>query len=149
MGRTQWCGRGSDWISVAAASGTAASTALLSPAVFIMRFLAPSLILLSVAVSQAAARQRKKPQLESDQGIEPCRPSGSRRFVEYGYGQLLEAGIYEEDKAKKLRPVKKRGLGADGLDLKIGKEYVIKTKFLAKKVFFVWFLFKVYGNQDN
>ena len=35
-------------------------------------------------------------QLEKDQGIEECL-KGSKRRVNYGYGELLSAGVYESD----------------------------------------------------
>jgi len=45
----------------------------------------------------AEGKQRKKPKLQAGQGIEPCKKATSKRFLDYGYGQLLEAGIYEKD----------------------------------------------------
>merc|ERR1711910_75284 len=75
-------------------------------------------------------KQRKKPQLEPGQGIEPCKKATSKRFVDYGYGHLVAAGIYQEDGET---PVTKRKLGVPGLDLKIDKEYLIRVKFQTKK----------------
>ena len=43
-----------------------------------------------------AGQQIRRPQLEKNQGIEEC-VKGSRRRKNYGYGELLAAGIYESD----------------------------------------------------
>merc|ERR1712059_247120 len=75
------------------------------------------------------ARQRKKPKLEDGQGILPCKKSTKRRYVEYGYGELKEAGIYDADGT----PITSRGRGVKGLNFKKDKEYFIKTKFKVKK----------------
>merc|ERR1712123_512225 len=91
----------------------------------IMRLLIVCSILLACSLL-TEGKQRKRPKLEGGQGIEPCKPSTSKRFLEYGYGQLLEAGIYDIDGKT---PLKKRGLGVSGLDMKIDKEYRIKAKF--------------------
>ena len=37
------------------------------------------------------------PKLSQDQGIVECQKTGSRRSVNYGYGELLEAAVYEKD----------------------------------------------------
>ena len=37
------------------------------------------------------------PKLGQDQGIVECQKTGSRRSVNYGYGELLEAAVYEKD----------------------------------------------------
>merc|ERR1712106_678509 len=95
----------------------------------IMRLLIVCSILLACSLL-TEGKQRKRPKLEGGQGIEPCKPSTSKRFLEYGYGQLLEAGIYDIDGKT---PLKKRGLGVSGLDMKIDKEYRIRAKFLVKK----------------
>ena len=70
-------------------------------------------------------------QLGEDQGIVECRKSGSRRTVNYGYGELMEAAIYEEDGVTLVQ--KTQQLGQEGLAFKVNKEYVVKAKFSAKK----------------
>eukprot|EP00092_Neocalanus_flemingeri_P011889 GFUD01012821.1.p1 GENE.GFUD01012821.1~~GFUD01012821.1.p1 ORF type:complete len:241 (+),score=35.61 GFUD01012821.1:53-775(+) len=93
-----------------------------------------SLIVISFIVLAASllaeGKQRKKPKLLAGQGIEPCKKATSKRFLNYGYGWLLEAGIYELDGKT---PVSKRKLGVEGLDLKIDQKYRIRAKFLVKK----------------
>jgi len=78
--------------------------------------------------------QRKKPTFAVDQntkktvdqGIEPCLPSSSRRNVNYGYGQLKEVGIYDDNgDALELKDKK--------MNMKINQKYRIKLKFDAKK----------------
>jgi len=76
------------------------------------------------------SQQFKRPTLEEDQGIEEC-VKGSRRKVNYGYGELLEAGIYEADG---FTPVKMgTKLGKEGLEFKVDEEYVVRAKFNVKK----------------
>ena len=70
-------------------------------------------------------------QLGEDQGISECKSSGSRRTVNYGYGELLEAAIYEEDGRTLVQ--KTSLLGQEGLAFKVNKEYVVRAKFSAKK----------------
>ena len=79
-------------------------------------------------------------QLGEDQGISECRPSGSRRTVNYGYGELLEAAIFEEDGVTLVQ--KTQLLGQEGLAFKVNKEYVVRAKFSAKK-------FSSFGSYPN
>ena len=43
-----------------------------------------------------AGQQIRRPELEKNQGIEEC-VKGSRRRKNYGYGELVAAGVYESD----------------------------------------------------
>jgi len=88
------------------------------------------IIVLSIA-ALAAGQQRRRPKLGEDQGISECRPSGSRRTVNYGYGELLEAAIFEEDGVTLVQ--KTQLLGQEGLAFKVNKEYIVRAKFSAKK----------------
>jgi len=96
-----------------------------------MRFL---LIVASIVLSMsllAEGRQRRKPKLGEDQGILECKGSGSRRFVEFGYGELREAAVYEKDGVTLVQ--KTTQLGQEGLKLKVDNEYMVKVKFISKK----------------
>jgi len=78
----------------------------------------------------AQARQRRKPTLGADQGIVECQKSGSKRYLEYGYGELLEAGVYESDGVTLV--TKTSQFGQEGLGFKVDNEYVVKAKFNVK-----------------
>jgi len=94
-----------------------------------MRLIVVTAILFSI-LALTGGQQIRRPQLEKNQGIEEC-VKGSRRRVNYGYGELLEAGVYERDGET---PVKMgRKLGKEGLEFKVDTEYVIKAKFLVDK----------------
>jgi len=79
----------------------------------------------------AEGKQRKRPKLGEDQDILECKGSGSRRFVEYGYGELHEAAIYEKDGVTLVK--KTSQFGQEGLKLKVDNEYMVKVKFTSKK----------------
>merc|ERR1719499_688461 len=86
-------------------------------------------IVLSFALL-AQSRQRRKPTLGEDQGIVECQKSGSKRFQEYGYGELLEAAVYEKDALTLVKKTSK--FGQEGLQWKVDQEYVVKAKFNVK-----------------
>jgi len=75
--------------------------------------------------------QRRKPKLGQDQGIVECQKTGSRRSVNYGYGELLEAAVYEKDGTTLVEKTTK--FGKEGLAFKVDQEYVVKAKFNVKK----------------
>ena len=49
-------------------------------------------------------------QLGEDQGIVECQKTGSRRNVNYGYGELLEAAVYEKDGTTLVKKTSKAGV---------------------------------------
>jgi len=88
-------------------------------------------LVLCVVIAIAAGLQRRKPKLGEDQGIVECQKTGSRRNVNYGYGELLEAAVYEKDGTTLVKKTSK--FGKEGLAFKVDNEYVVKAKFNVKK----------------
>lgn len=94
-----------------------------------MRISASFLLVLCSFCVIIKAKQRRPAKLGSDQGLAPCKDSGSRRVWNFGYGELKSAGIY--DQAGKLVTVSTDDDKA--LQFKVDRLYTIKVKFLVKK----------------
>jgi len=85
-----------------------------------------SLVLILTVLAEG--KQRRPPKLEEGQLIEACKPKRRTSF-DYGYGNLLEAGIYEKDGKTPL----KMNEETKQFEMKIDQTYHIKAKFDVKK----------------
>jgi len=103
-----------------------------------MRLIFVTAIVFSIG-ALTVGQQIRRPELQKNQGIEEC-VKGSRRRVNYGYGELLAAGIYESDEETPVKIGTK--LGKEGLEFKVDTEYVVKAKFMVDK-------FSSFGTQPK